>query len=42
MQYLISQDVTPDMVAAHGLADTDPVAPNDTAPGRGSEIAASC
>jgi outer membrane protein OmpA-like peptidoglycan-associated protein len=37
MQDLISQGVTPDMVSAHGLGDTDPIAPNHTAQGRGSE-----
>jgi chemotaxis protein MotB len=34
MRYLISQGVKPDMVAARGFGDTDPVAPNDTPQGR--------
>ena len=34
MQYLISQGVKPDNVAAQGFGDADPVAPNDTAQGR--------
>ncbi len=34
MQYLISQGLKPDLVAAHGFGDTDPVASNDTAQGR--------
>ena len=34
MQYLISQGVTPNMVAAQGFGDADPVASNDTAQGR--------
>jgi chemotaxis protein MotB len=34
MQYLISQGVKPNMVAAQGLGDADPVASNDTAQGR--------
>ena len=34
MQYLISQGVKPDMVAARGFGDADPVAANDTPQGR--------
>jgi chemotaxis protein MotB len=34
MQYLISQGVQPDMVAARGFGEADPVAPNDTPQGR--------
>jgi chemotaxis protein MotB len=34
MQYLISRGVQPDMVAARGFGDADPVAPNDTPQGR--------
>lgn len=34
MQYLISQGVRPEMVAAKGFGEADPVAPNDTAKGR--------
>ena len=34
MQFLISQGVRPNMVAAHGFGESDPVAPNDTAQGR--------
>src|ERR1700746_2064980 len=34
MQYLISQGVKPDMVAAKGFGEADPVASNNTAPGR--------
>jgi chemotaxis protein MotB len=34
MQYLITQGVKPDMVAAQGFGESDPVAPNDTAAGR--------
>jgi len=34
MQYLISQGVRPDLVAAQGFGDANPVAPNDTAQGR--------
>ena len=34
MQYLISQGVKPDMIAAQGFGEADPVAPNDTAQGR--------
>jgi chemotaxis protein MotB len=33
-QYLISQGVKADLVAAQGLGDASPVAPNDTAQGR--------
>jgi chemotaxis protein MotB len=33
-QYLISQGVKPDLVAAQGLGDSSPVAQNDTAQGR--------
>ena len=33
-QYLISQGVKPDLVAAQGFGDASPVAPNDTAQGR--------
>jgi len=34
MQYMISQGVKPDMVAAKGYGEADPVAPNNTAAGR--------
>ena len=34
MEYLISQGVKPDMVAAQGYGDTSPAAPNNTAQGR--------
>ncbi len=34
MQFLISQGVKPDLVAARGFGDSDPVAPNDTPQGR--------
>ena len=34
MQYLISQGVKPDMVAAKGFGEADPVARNDTTRGR--------
>ena len=34
MQYLISQGLNPNFVAARGLGDADPVASNDTAQGR--------
>jgi chemotaxis protein MotB len=34
MQFLISQGVRPDLVAAKGYGDTDPVAPNNTREGR--------
>ena len=34
MQYMISQGVKPDLVAAHGYGEADPVASNDTAQGR--------
>ena len=34
MQYLISQGVKPDNVAAQGFGEADPVAPNDTRQGR--------
>lgn len=34
MQFLISQGVKPDLVAAKGFGDADPVAPNDTSSGR--------
>jgi chemotaxis protein MotB len=34
MQFLISQGVRPEMVAAQGFGESDPVAPNDTAQGR--------
>ena len=34
MQYLISQGVQPDNVAAQGFGEADPVAPNDTRQGR--------
>ena len=34
MQYMISQGVKPDLVAAHGYGDSQPVASNDTAQGR--------
>jgi chemotaxis protein MotB len=34
MQYMISQGVKPDLVAAQGFGEADPVAPNDTAQGR--------
>ena len=34
MQFMVSQGVKPDLVAAQGFGDADPVAPNDTAQGR--------
>jgi chemotaxis protein MotB len=34
MQYLISQGVTPDLISAQGLGDTNPVASNNTPQGR--------
>ena len=34
MQYMISQGVKPNLVAAHGFGEADPVAPNDTPQGR--------
>jgi chemotaxis protein MotB len=34
MQFLISQGLKPELVAAKGLGEADPVAPNDTADGR--------
>jgi chemotaxis protein MotB len=34
VQYLVSQGVKPDLVSAQGFGDSNPVAPNDTAPGR--------
>jgi chemotaxis protein MotB len=34
MQYMISQGVNPNLVAAHGFGDTNPVASNDTPEGR--------
>jgi chemotaxis protein MotB len=34
MQYLISQGLNPNLVAARGLGDADPVASNDTTLGR--------
>jgi chemotaxis protein MotB len=34
MQYMISQGVKPELVAAHGYGEATPVAPNDTAEGR--------
>jgi chemotaxis protein MotB len=34
MQYMVSQGVKPDLVAAHGYGDSSPVAPNDTSEGR--------
>ena len=34
MQYMISQGVKPDLVSAHGLGDSNPVASNDTPDGR--------
>ena len=34
MQFLISQGMKPDMVAAQGFGEADPVAPNDTRQGR--------
>jgi len=34
MEFLISQGVKPDMVAAQGFGESDPVASNDTAKGR--------
>jgi chemotaxis protein MotB len=34
MQYLISQGVRPDLVSAKGFGEADPVASNNTAPGR--------
>jgi chemotaxis protein MotB len=35
MQYMISQGVKPELVSAQGFGETDPIAPNDTAQGRG-------
>ena len=34
MQYMISQGVKPNLIAAHGFGEGNPVAPNDTAEGR--------
>jgi chemotaxis protein MotB len=34
MQYMVSQGVKPDLVAARGLGAADPIATNDTAQGR--------
>jgi len=34
MQYMISQGVNPDFVSARGFGEADPIATNDTAPGR--------
>ena len=34
MQFLISQGFKPDLLAAQGFGDADPVAPNDTPKGR--------
>jgi chemotaxis protein MotB len=34
MQYMISQGVKPNLVSAHGLGDSNPVASNDTPEGR--------
>jgi chemotaxis protein MotB len=34
MQYMVSQGVKPDLVAAEGFGEADPVATNDTAAGR--------
>jgi len=34
MEFLISQQVKPDLVSAHGYGDANPVAPNTTAKGR--------
>ncbi|WP_267226304.1 OmpA/MotB family protein [Dyella silvae] len=34
MQYMISQGVKPDLVAAHGFGEENPVASNDTAEGK--------
>lgn len=34
MAFLISQGVRPELIAAHGFGEADPVAPNDTAQGR--------
>ena len=34
MQFLISQGVKPDLVAAKGFGDADPIASNATAQGR--------
>ena len=34
MQYLISEGVKPDMIAARGFGEANPVAPNNTAQGR--------
>jgi len=34
MAFLLSQGVKPDLIAAKGFGDTNPVAPNDTAQGR--------
>ncbi len=35
MQFLVSQGLKPNLVSAQGLGDTNPVASNDTAKGRG-------
>jgi len=35
MEFLVSQGVKPDMISAKGFGDASPVAPNDTAQGRG-------
>jgi len=34
MQFLISQGVRPDLVAAQGYGDADPIPPNSTREGR--------
>ena len=34
MEFLLSQGVKPDLVAAKGFGESNPVAPNDTAQGR--------
>jgi chemotaxis protein MotB len=34
MAFLVSQGVKPDLVAAKGFGDTNPVSPNNTAQGR--------
>ncbi len=34
MKFMISQGVNPNLVAAHGFGDADPVGSNDTAQGR--------
>ena len=39
MQYLISKGVKPQLVAAHGYGEADPVAPNTTAEGRAKNSA---